>query len=231
MKTFLLVTVLVFLQCRLAAQENKIVKFNEVRDDKDTFLKSALKYPQFVMGEAILKTGEKVQARFNYNYLNNKLLFLDQKGDTLEPANPENFSAFAVQKDTFYFSNKEYILQITHFHVCNLFVKQKLRYTGTEKKGAYGMYSSVSSSTSQSTFSDQGRTHYLQKDANEIYQFDDNYFVADKFNKFYPATKKGIYDLFWKHEKQIKAFVENNKTDFNKEDDLKSLLTYIQTLE
>ena len=62
-----------------------------------------------------------------------------------------------------------------------------------------------------------------------MYVFREAYFLSGRFGQFYPATKKGFYELFPKNQKQIKEFLEKNEINFSKKDDLEKLLEYART--
>ena len=70
----------------------------------------------------------------------------------------------------------------------------------------------------------------LASDENLVYTFKDNYYLSGKFNQFYPATRKGIYDLFSKNEKKLKEFLGKNNIDFNRKEDLERLLGYMRSI-
>jgi hypothetical protein len=54
--------------------------------------------------------------------------------------------------------------------------------------------------------------------------------LSGRYGKFYPASKKGVYELFSKNQKQVREFLETNKIDFNKKEDLEKLLNYARTV-
>lgn len=214
-------------------QDNdKTVVINPAKQNESELIRKMYRYPQFLEGKAHHKNGGVTDSRFNYNYLTNLILFISPKGDTLELAHGEDFDKITIGVDTFCFSNKEFIQQLTHSFAYNLYVKTFLRYNGREKKGAYGAYSSTSASSSVSEMYVSSGPGYgkLTTDENIVYSFDRTYYLSGKFGKFYPASKKGVYELFSKNQKQAKEFLETNKIDFNKKEDLEKLLDYARTI-
>ena len=156
--------------------------------------------------------------------------FINSKGDTLALVNGADFNRIALQKDTFYYQDKQFIQQVSHYPDYNLFVKRSLQNTNTEKKGAYDTYSGTGSITSLNNVDVGNRMVKLASDENLVYTFKDNYYLSGKFNQFYPATRKGIYDLFSKNEKKLKEFLGKNNIDFNKKQDLERLLEYMRSI-
>lgn len=208
------------------AQENKTIVVNPAKQTEGELLKGMYQYPQFLNGRAFNKNGNISEARFNYNYVSNQIIFIDPKGDTLSLVNGGDFEKITIQSDTFCYHDKEFIQQVTHYPSHNLFIKQSLRNTGSEKKGAYGTYSSTSSITSLNTVDVGNETVRIASDENIIYRFRHMFYISGKFNQFYPATRKGLYDLFPKNQKDIKDFLEKNDLDLSKRADVEKLLEY-----
>lgn len=228
MKAILLLVFLTVSTLLGIGQENGTLKINTVHGDRDALTQNRFKYGSFESGTAFSKTAEAVQARLNYNYLTNEILFIAPGGDTLALASPQSYSRIVIKEDSFYFSGKVFLEQVTHYPDYNLFRKRNLELVNDEKKGGYGTYSTTSSTHSISSYNDGRRMQPVSADENLIYQFRDTYFIGDRFQKFHPATKKGFANLFWKGEKELKKFSEEMKVDYNKQEDLEKLLQYIQ---
>lgn len=231
MKRFFISLTIVTSFCAAVAQQKDPIVINPVKHNEGELTSRMYQYPQFTQGKAFYKDGSETNASLNYNYLNNQILFIDAKGDTLQLVNAENFSKIAIGVDTFLYYNKMFVRQVTKNPSYNLFVKRSLEIGAKEKKGAYGTYSGTSSTTQINQISvDRSRPVDLAVDENTTYIFKDYYFVSGRFDKFYPATKKGIYSLFAKNEKDLKEFIEKNETNFNKKEDLEKLLEYMRTI-
>src|SRR5215213_9211252 len=148
MRKLLICWLTIFLCYNGCTQDNNAVVINPAKQNESKLFEKMYRYSQFVEGKAVYKNGGITESRFNYNYLTNRILFINLKGDTLELANGEDFDKITIRSDTFYYHNKEFIQQLTHYTFYNLFLKTSLRYNGREKKGAYGGYSGTSASTS-----------------------------------------------------------------------------------
>lgn len=214
------------------AQDNNTVIINAAKQTESEITAKMYRFPQFVDGKAHYKNGSITQSKFNYSYLTSQILFISPKGDTLELAEAENFDRIEIGTDIFRYYDKKFIRQVTSSMSFNLYVRNFLRYDGKEKKAAYGGYSSTIASQSVSemyAYSGTGMAK-LAVDENIRYVFDQTYYLSGKYGKFYPATKKGAYDLFSKNQKQVKEFLETNKIDFSKKEDLEKLLIYAGTV-
>ena len=232
MKKFLFFWLTAFVFCNVWAQDTNRVIINPAKQNESELFEKMYRYPQFVEGKAYYKNDDVTAAKLNYNYITNRILFISPKGDTLELTNGEEFDKITIGVDTFCYYDKEFIQQFTHYPAFNLFLKKSLRYNGREKKGAYGSYSATSASTSISDMYASGErsVNKLTTDENIMFVFENSYYLSGRYGKFYPASKKGVYELFSKNQKQIREFLETNKIDFNKKEDLEKLLNYARTV-
>lgn len=206
-------------------QQRETIVVNPVKQNEDEVYKRMYQYPQFVNGQAIYENGDVVSSKLNYNYLLNQVYFINPRGDTLQLINGADFKMIVIDVDTFYYYNKQYIQQVSHYPTYNLLKKRTLQNSGSEKKGAYGTYSSSSAITNVSTMPETGNptVHFLS-DENISFEFKETFFFSGKYGKLYPATKKGANELFGKYEKELKQFLSKNSIDFNKKEDLEKLL-------
>jgi hypothetical protein len=209
------------------AQDANTVVVNPLKQSEQEVRSKIYQFPQFLVGQAIYKNETVTEAKLNYNYFTNNILFINPKGDTLELSEGENFSAIVIGADTFRYYKKQFLLQLTHNTVYNLLVKRSLKFNGTEKKGAYDTYSSTAASTSYNNIQVQGVGMVkLTPDENSLYTFTDEYFFSGRFAQFYPATKKGLHEFFAKNEKQLKEFLDENNINLAKKDDLDKVLEF-----
>lgn len=226
-KVFVCLYAIFVLQIAFAQDTNKVI-VNPVNQNEQNLKDKMYKYPQFLVGQAIFRNGTVTEAKLNYSYMSNTILFIDPKGDTLELSQAENFSAIVIAADTFRYYKKDFIQQLTNYASCNLYLRRYLKFNGTEKKGAYGTYSRTTSSTSYTNVTPTEGGGYLTLTPDELrsYIFYDDYFFTKENGEVYPATKKGINDLFSKNQKALKAFLEQNPINFNKREDLDKVLAF-----
>ena len=230
MNKIFIVTFVLFHLVGLSQQKEKIV-VNPVKHNEDEVYSRMYQYPQFVDGKAIYETGEAATSKMNYNYLTNQIFFISPRGDTLQLINGGDFSRIVMAADTFYFYNKQFIQQVSHYPAYNLLKKRTLQNSGSEKKGAYGTYSGNSAITTVNTIPNgENGNLRLPSDENISFEFKDSYFFSGKFGKFYPANKKGANELFGKNYKDLKMFLEKNSVDFSKREDLEKILAYAQAV-
>ncbi len=217
--------------CSLHAQNPKDIIVNPLKDDTSQLTNKIFKYKEYKDGMVIFNDSKFVAAKMNLNLLSDKILFINPKSDTLVLAKPETFRMVTIETDTFYYHDNKYLEKLTHYSEGNLVVSQTIKLIGREKKGAYGTYSATSSINSNTTFtSDDQIINYLGVDENAIFRITEIFYISDKFNNFFNANKKNFYKMFFNHEKEIKDFLNLNKINFTKSEDLKNLLSYIHGL-
>lgn len=231
-----IIALLLFLQSSfqvaVAQDTRSTVVVNTLNEQEGQIVNRVFRYKEYTNGFAVFKDNSSTGARFNLNQLAGKMLFINPKGDTMELANPGTFNLIIVGVDSFYFSENKYLEKITHYPAINIAVNQSVKFIGKEKKGAYGTYSGVSASNSNTTFTNDDQiTRSIAVDENNVYSFNNTYYLSDKFNNFFIANKKSFYKVFFVHEKEIKGFLEAQSINFNKMEDLQKLLRYAHSLD
>ena len=223
--SILLWNTFLFFQVGLTQETNTII-INPAKQNEAELVKRMYQYSGFIKGSAFYRDGNIAQSMLNYNYLTNQIEFINPKGDTLELIHGDDFDKIVVESDSFYYYNKCFIQQVSHAPAYNLFVKKILQNIGSEKKGAYDIYSGTTSISSVNTVTDNRMNSIkLATDENIRFIFKDYYYLSGKFGQFYPATKKGAMDLFGNHEKKLKEFLEKNEINFTKKRILKNWLS------
>lgn len=228
MKPISLTLLAIFVCQFVSAQNANNVTINPVKQNEQELTNKMFQYNQFTPGQAIYKNGTVTSAKLNYSYLTNMILFIDAKGDTLELSQGENFREIVIGVDTFYYSKKEFLQQITHNPVYNLLVRRSLKYNGQEKKGAYGTYSGTTSTSSYNniTPAEGGGFMKLTSDVNTVYVFSDDYYFIKNSDQVYPATKKGVSKLFSGKQQELNNFLLLQQINFDKKEDLYKILSF-----
>ena len=209
---------------------SKRINVNNLKDgSREKLLDVVFKYPQFVNSKLVYRDNAVMDARLNYHRLNEQMFFINAKGDTLILAQPELFSMFILAQDTFFYADKSYAFLVTHFPEVNLAKKESITLVGKEKKGAYGTYSAVSSVNSERTFTtdEMPQVTWLNLDENAVYKREAKYLLKDRHHNFFVVNRKNFYNLYSKQEKELKEYLQTNKVDFTKEEDILALMDFL----
>jgi hypothetical protein len=233
MKVIILTALFGMAACAGFSQNDKTITVNTLERPTAEMYKSVYMYPTFLEGKVVFKDESFAETKLNYNRITGQILFTRPKGDTLALARPETTSKVVIGADTFCFFQNAFLQKLSHRDDApNVYVKQNMKYIGNEKKGPYGTYSQVSSANSNGTVSvDDQATRYISVDENLIYKSNSEFYLSDRFNNFFPANKARFYKMFAQHENQLRTFFETHKINFNKQEDLLSVLEYVQGLK
>lgn len=233
MRAFILAASFSVLSISASAQQSETVTVNTINTETAK-QKTVLFNPYFAKGKVVFKDESFAEPPMNYNRLTGQMLFITSKGDTLALSRPETTSFVIIGVDTFAFHENSFLVKVTHFsNGPNLYAKQYMKFMGKEKKGPYGTYSPVSASNSNSTYTgDDQETRYISIDENHLYKPSVEYYISDdKGGQFYPASKKGFFSAFPKHEKKLKEFLTSYRPDYRSEEDMMQVFIYVHKLK
>lgn len=220
--------ILLFLCDKELYAQGQLIKIN-LGKDKDLLQKYTYAYPSFLKGFVNLKGSRSEPSLLNYNRLNDEMLFIGNKNDTLALSAPETVNNIVIGNDVYIYLGGSFVRQLTAYPSVNLELKSRLKYVGVEKKAdGYGSYSNASSSESYTNVKN-GTPVRIDADANLNYNLSDTYHLYNG-KKLQPANKKIFIKLFAKHEKEIGDYIGVQRINFEKRADLEKLLQYAVSL-
>lgn len=228
MKTIavVLVCLLGYVYCAHAQHPLYTVKPGE---DVNAKLADSVKfhYPTFTQGTVFFKDGTASGALLNYNMLSGEMQFINTKGDTLAMANEGAIKCVAIGNDSFFY-DKAFLQQIAGNSTAKLAKKESLIIGDSRKAGGYGGVSSTSAITTISNMRVNGEATHLTVQQEVTLTKETTYFIGDAYNHFLPATRKNLIKLFGTKQSAIEQYLKDNKVAFNKEEDLKALIAFLQ---
>lgn len=186
-------------------------------------------YPQFTEGQVFLKDGTKSTARLNYNRLVDEVHFINARGDTLALADEKNIAFIRVATDSFYY-NEGYLRLLASGGGIKLALKEVWIVAETKQLGAFNTTNPSVSVLSFKTMNESGRLYDLTVNADVVLKKTEQFYLGDRFNRFVPATKKSLLELFSKNRDQLEQYLKENKTNFNNREDLESLVQFLSHL-
>lgn len=183
------------------------------------------KYSEFKPGRIVFRDGTFADNKFNYNYLNREIEFINR--DTLAIGKDQmlNIRFLTLDKDTFFYS-KGYLQQIMYINSARLLQKQALVVIKREKIGAYNLATETSAIDSYGSFTDAFGvlTPHLKIRENITLALKTEFYFADRFNTFLPANKRNLEKLFPGKKNQIENYLKTNSVNYKNPEDLKKLL-------
>jgi hypothetical protein len=195
----------------------------------DTALPAAVKfhYPMFTQGSVFFRDGTRSDALLDYNLLTEEMQFIAPKGDTLAVTNESTIKYIAIGSDTFFY-DKLYMRLIAGNITAKLAMKEDLAVANIKKAGAYDQVSSTSSITSVKSVRLQDRVTDLTAQQELTIVKETTYYIGNTYNHFLPANKKNVLKLFGTKQNAIEQYFKDNKVAFNKEEDLKALIAFLE---
>lgn len=183
--------------------------------------------PQFINGNVFFRNGTRAIAMMNYNSLDDQMLFINPKGDTLALTDEKTIKFITLDKDTFYY-NEGYIRLVASNSVVKLAEKQVWEVADIRKIGAQNKPSTTFSITSYSELTDRfGKSHNLLLNEDLVLRKRANYYFGDMYYNFIPAGKKHLRLLFPKQQNSITNYLKENKVNFDKKEDLEKIVQFL----
>jgi len=187
------------------------------------------RYPEFRLGTVALKNGTAAHVKLNHNSWYSEMQFINPgKGDTISLAEERHIAYVAIETDTFYF-DETWLELMANNGTAKLAKRRLMEMTNKQKLGAMEIpgFDAIETYTKFT-----GSQHMKDLVAKERLTFTErfSYYFGDRFNHFSKANKKSLLNLYRSEEKKIEQWLNENKIDFSKEEDLKRLLVYLQDL-
>ena len=234
MKALLLLFFILIGYTDLSAQDSTLVivktgeRIEDVLKSSDIYF-----YPQFVYSKVLFKDGTVADPYMNYNRLYDQMLFISEKGDTLALSDEKNIEFIVNDWDVFYY-NAGFLRLIADDTVIKLAEKQTWVLADIRKIGSHDRPTTSVAITSLSYFSngqDAAKSKQLIMNEELVIRKETQYYFGDKYNHFVHASKKRVLNLFSKDEQRIENYINENKVNFDKKNDLEKLCQFLRQLQ
>jgi hypothetical protein len=222
----LLVSLLAF-SAGLTAQGYRLVVVKAGTKVVDYFpLNERYRYPDFIPGTVVFKSGKSSDMKFNYNLLFSEIEFV-QAAETLSITKKKDLRYVAAQ-DTFYYDNG--FIEIISGGQMKVGLKQYYKIRDVLKSGAYGTTVRSGSADTYNSISANGLTYGLIPNEDIELQKMIEYYLYTPSNGYTLFIKKNVLQLFPERSDEIKAYLKANKVDFDSRDDLLRFADFLRTL-
>ena len=227
------VFLMLLVPCLASAQSREVVEATSGEDiSKKVSTQIQYLFPEFTDGNVYYRGLPGNSGKLNYNTLVGEMQFVEND-KIMALANVKDVVAVNIKGRKFFpFKNNEFAEELMLTAKCRLMVRYRGNVVQHSKKGAYGTYSSTSSSTSYSSINDGNQQYGLSISENVLVSVTCYYYLVGTNGKY--SLIKNVISFtkqFPEHKAQIETFVKTHKTQFNNSDDLKSLLEYCSGLE
>lgn len=225
MRIFLLSTVLFFLCTKFVlAQNTETIRVKAGEDISKIISPNGIyRFPSFTTGTYVKNNNIASSAKLNYNLLTGEMQYLNSTGDTMTIANASEINVLKIQDALFYYRNgyKEVI-------VANDPVRLAVETSFKLEHEKVGLYGQSNASQDIITINSYTNTNIFQLTLGEdaVIRKKTTYFLFNKDEPPVVATKKSFLKIFTKNKTAINKYIDENKINFNKQEDLKKLLTF-----
>jgi hypothetical protein len=233
MKALLLLLFILIGYFGLSAQDSTLVtikagnKVENVLTPADIFY-----YPQFIYSKVFFKDGTVADPYMNYNRLYDQMLFIGTKGDTLALDDEKTIDFIVNDWDIFYY-DAGYLRLIADDSIIKLAEKQVWVVADVRKIGTHNTPKNTVAITSLSSFTngqDAAKSKDLILNEDILLRKETQYYLGDKYNHFVRASKKRLLNLFPKEQRSIENYLQENKVNFDKKEDLEKLALFLREL-
>ena len=233
MKTPLLLLFILIGYSDLSAQDSTVVTIKAGSKVSDVLTQADIYYyPKFIYSKIFFKDGTMADPYMNYNRLYDQMLFINTKGDTLALDDEKTIDFIVNDWDIFYY-DAGYLRLIAGDSDVKLAEKQTWVVADVRKMGTHNTPKNTVAITSMSSYTD-GHDAAKSKDLilNEeiLLRKETQYYFGNAYNHFVLAGKKRILNLFPKEQRRIENYLQENKVNFDKKDDLEKLTQFLSQL-
>lgn len=224
---FMMLLLVILTANKSFSQKPKEVVIKPGDNPGDTFpIKDKYRFQEFQDGYIITPEGKRTRTmRLNFNLFSELPQFIDERGDTLFV--DEHIVKYVNIKGTLYMrtSSKKYYEIIFNSNAVKLATTKywKMTRIDTPYDHPEGGTETMSISRDMSNQVYSNKHAKMIRNEYTVYRKDSMYyFITDKA-KVYKATEANLTKLFPGGKKKISEHVSQNRTDFDKEEDLRLL--------
>jgi hypothetical protein len=208
-------------------QYRKSIAVNAGEDMAQAFSPNGFyRFPQFSQGALFSRkrSGNSAQL-FNYNLLDDKILFINREGDTLVMANPTLFDSVRIDNRTFYYREDAGFLEVVASSPVML-VKKTIIKIKPQSVGAYDGNTTTSAINKINTYMVGTNRYNYTVNENVVLKETVDWFWIDGNGNLVKASRKNFLSLLTPGKKTAaEAVIRQKKTDFDKESDLVEMLS------
>lgn len=185
-------------------------------------------FPNFKKGTVELLDATKIEAPLNYNLFTQTVQFINAGGDTLSLADEELIKVIQIDSCA-YLYGKGYYEWAGSFEKAKFVVKKRIRIGSAKKIGAYGQ-TVEGGANSYTNFSNGASDVNLVVNEKVTLVKDEALFFLDKNGTVSAASKRNFLQLLSKNREAADEYVEKNKINFARKDDVLKLIGYVNAL-
>lgn len=215
MKKILLTLVLSLIAASLNAQVSGESVYKVGTDLKDALSDTALfVMPSFGEGKIFFNDGRISTARFNISNINQKINFIDMRGDTLEMVNDADVKYAILSNRTFFKTKFGYSQVLSYDKDVYFTILKDVTVQAMQAMTSYGRIPASSTATHVNSINLSGTTAPRDKRELDVKYDMKIRVVLIKGDKAYLSSRKAFQKVFPERKDEIDALAKQLKTDF-----------------
>jgi hypothetical protein len=185
--------------------------------------------PAFAKGTILFRNNTYAEATMNLNELFDEMQYVDHFGDTLSLADEKLINSIIIGADTFYYENC-YLRHLYATGGIKLARKSFFVFMNRQKLVGYGEASAGSVETFTSV---SGKNFLKELVAREIMTLrkDQSLYIGDGYNHFKELNRKNLLEMYATREREVSAYLKENKTDLKDAEAVKQLMIHFSASE
>lgn len=227
-RAFLLLTAL-FTVLNISAQNGTIKVYNGRVVEGDFFKEKIMVFKDFQDGRIRLNSGVIYTGKLNINTMTQSLRVITETGDTVILNDEKLVEVVSCGSNFFRKFNIGYIQYVNTNGEVSLGLHRDMRLGQEKIEGAYGGSNEVSSIQKISNFDVDSRVEKIVGHADIRYTYKETIFLV-KEERYYPANKRNFEKMFPDKKAQLNSYVEENKLNYGRKEDLVTLFNYLLNL-
>ena len=164
--------------------------------------------PAFGQGMVYLRGQSPAQGKLNICAADNTLRFIDDKGNELVAADPENIMKVRIDTVTFIRHQGAFVRLYPVSDDMGIALKREVKIIKDAKQGAYGTTSQTSAIKEYGTFYSEGVAYDLNKEKEYPYRVSESCLVY-KGESVMPPTKNNLRKMFPTKKEEVDAYFKS----------------------
>jgi len=212
----------------LYAQDDDTYRIKGNQEIYEALPKAAqYRYETFQSGTVSFYNGKSSSGKLNYNILLDDVQFVDRARDTLSIANPETIKQVRIGDDTFYYDVEHgYVEVLEEYLGVKLALHQEFIPRNRENTGAFDQATETSSVRNYTALNTTGGMNKLTVKGDLLISQKATYLLLDKNQRVVRLNRNGVLRVFKPEKKKINAYIKENNINFNRLEDIKTLLEF-----
>ena len=186
-------------------------------------------FPDFRNGSIHYKNKRPIECKLNYNFFLDEMLFLNEKGDKMAIANPQDLSYVLIDNRMFISTPEGYFEVIEDGNI-SLVYKWISRISKAGKEGALGISTDAPSVYQMNRMSFDSKEWKMGVNEEAVVSVEVRPFLWTKSKLILIKGPKSYYKAFHNKSSEIKKYLDQNPADFRKEEDLRRITRYCNSL-